>query len=148
VGIPLSGVNPRERPGLEIWDADGRSLFNEPTPEADSYGVGSTSRLKLRQEMADVGLHRLLGEEEPLADLSVDEAVCDELKYLDLASGRILSDLAGGRRREGDHGAAAAGAATRSRGFEPPAVVAISVEDLLALSGVHEFRIGARPVPL
>jgi hypothetical protein len=27
-------------------------------------------------------------------------------------------------------------------------VVAISVEDLLALCGVHEFRIGAAPLPL
>jgi hypothetical protein len=98
--------------------------------------------------MADVGLHRLLGEEEPLADLSVDETVCDELKHLDLASGRILTDLAGGGGREGDHRTAAGGAATRSGGFEPPAVVAISVEDLLALCGVHDIRIGAPRVPL
>ena len=93
-------------------------------------------------------LHRLLGEEEPLADLSVDEAVCDELQDLDLASGRILSDLARRRWCEGDHGAAAGRAATCSSRLEPAAVVAISVEDLLTLSGVHEFRIGAQRVPL
>ena len=93
-------------------------------------------------------LHRLLGEEEPLADLSVDETVCDELKHLDLASRRILSDFAGRGRRERNDCAAAARAATCGSRLEPAAVVPISVEDLLALSGVHEFRIGAAPLPL
>ncbi|MBM2822747.1 MAG: hypothetical protein HW413_1493, partial [Thermoleophilia bacterium] len=27
---------------------------NEPTPEANRYGVGSASRLKLREQMPDV----------------------------------------------------------------------------------------------
>ena len=98
--------------------------------------------------MANVRLHRLLGEEEPLADLSIDETVCDELKQLDLAGGRILSDLAGRGRRERNDRAAAARAATCGSGLEPAAVVPISVEDLLALSGVHEFRIGATSLPL
>jgi hypothetical protein len=98
--------------------------------------------------MADMGLHRLLGEEEPLADLSIDETVCDELKHLDLASRRILSDFAGRGRRERNDRAATARAATCSSGLEPAAMVSISVEDLLALSGVHEFRIGAAPLPL
>ena len=93
-------------------------------------------------------LHRLLGEEEPLADLSIDETVCDELKHLDLASRRILSDFASRGRRERNDRAAAARAATRGSRLEPAAVVPISVEDLLALSGVHEFRIGAAPLPL
>ena len=93
-------------------------------------------------------LHRLLGEEEPLADLSIDETVCDELKHLDLASRRILSDFAGRGRRERNDRAAAARAATSSSRFEPAAVVAVPIEDLLALSGVHEFRIGAAPLPL
>jgi hypothetical protein len=98
--------------------------------------------------MADMGLHRLLGEEEPLADLSVDETVCDELKHLDLASRRILSDFAGRGSRERNDRAAAARAATCGSGLEPTAVVPISVENLLALSGVHEFRIGAAVTPL
>jgi len=95
-----------------------------------------------------VGLHRLLGEEEPLADLSIDETVCDELKHLDLASRRILTDFAGRRRSEWNDRAAAARAATCGSRLEPTAVVPISVEDLLALSSVHEFRIGAVRVPL
>ena len=93
-------------------------------------------------------LHRLLGEEEPLADLSIDETVCDELKNLDLAGGRILSDLASRGRRKWDDRTAATRAATCGSCLEPAAVVPISVEDLIALSGVHEFRIGAAPLPL
>ncbi len=123
-------------------------LCNEPTPEADRYGVGSTSCLKLGEEMAHVGLHRLLREKQVLADLSVDEAVCNELQHLDLASGRILTDLARCGWRERDDRSAAPRATTCSRRLEASAVVAISVEDLLALSGVHEFGIGAVPVPL
>ena len=93
-------------------------------------------------------LHRLLGEEEPLADLSIDETVCDELEHLDLARRRILSDFASRGRGERDDRAAAGRAATCGSGLEPAAVIPIPVEDLLALSGVHEFRIGATPLPL
>jgi len=123
-------------------------LCNEPTPEADRYGVGSTSCLKLGEEMAHVGLHRLLREKQVLTDLSVDEAVCNELQHLDLASCRILTDLTRCGRRERDDRSATSRAAACSRRLEAPAVVAISVEDLLALCGVHEFRIGAAPLPL
>ena len=73
--------------------ADGWSSRNEPTPEADGYGVGSASCLKLRQEMADVRLDRLLRQEELLADLAVDEAVRDELEHLDLTRRRLLLEL-------------------------------------------------------
>jgi hypothetical protein len=123
-------------------------LCDEPTPEADSYGVGSTSCLKLRQQMAHVRLHRLLGEEQSLADLAIDETVCHELQHLDLAGGRILTDLAGRGRREWNDCAAAGRAATRSSRLEAAAVVAVSVQDLPALSGVHDFPIGAALVPL
>ena len=68
-------------------------LSNEPTPEANGYGVGSAARLKLRQQMADVRLDGLLREEEPLADLAVDETVGDELEDLDLARRRLLLEL-------------------------------------------------------
>jgi hypothetical protein len=123
-------------------------LANEPTPEADSYGVGSTSRLKLRQQMAHVRLDRFLREEESLSDLAVDETVCNELQHLDLAGRRILPDLARGRWGERDDRTPAGRAATGSSRLEAAAVVAVPVEDLLALSSVHEFRIGAANVPL
>lgn len=93
-------------------------------------------------------LHRLLGKEEPLADLSIDETVCDELEHLDLASRRILSDFASRGRRERNDRAAAGRAATCGSCLEPAAVIPIPVEDLLALSGVHEFRIGVAVTPL
>ena len=46
--------------------------------------------------MSDVGLHRLLREEETLADLPVHESVCDELQHFDLARSGILTDLTRG----------------------------------------------------
>ena len=76
---------------------------NEPTPIANSYGVGSAARLKLCEQMPDVRLHRLLREEEPLTDLAVHEAVCDELQHLDLPGGRLLRELTQNRRVERDH---------------------------------------------
>ena len=78
VGIPLSGVNPGGTARMEIgMQTD--ELRNEPTPEANRYGVGSTSCLKLRQQMADVRLDGFLGEEEPFADFAVHESVGNEL---------------------------------------------------------------------
>ena len=98
--------------------------------------------------MADVGLHGLFREEESFADLAVYEAVRDELQYLDLACGRVLADLARRRRRERDHRSTATRATPRRSRFEPAAVIAITVQDLLALSGVHGVGIGVHSVPL
>ena len=70
-------------------------LQNEPTPEANRYGVGSTSCLKLREQVPHVRLDRLLGEEEPLADLAVHETFGDELEHLDLARRRLLLEPRG-----------------------------------------------------
>ena len=98
--------------------------------------------------MAYVGLHRLFRQEEPFADLAIDEAVSDQLKDLDLASGWILSDLACGRGLERDDSAAPCGATARRSRFEASAVVAVTIEDLLALSGVHESGIGLACIPL
>ena len=69
-------------------------LRNEPTPEANRYGVGSAARLKLREQVAHVRLDRLLREEEALADLTVHESVGDELQNLDFTRSGILADLA------------------------------------------------------
>ena len=95
-----------------------------------------------------MALDRLLGEEEAVADLAVDEAVGDELQDLDLTRGRILSELTLDLGRKGDHGAMPARAATRSGRLEAAAVVAIPVEDLLTLCGVHDWGIGGPVVPL
>jgi hypothetical protein len=98
--------------------------------------------------MANVGLDGLLGQEEVLADLTIDESVCDELKDFDLSRGRILADLSRRRRRERDDCTAPARAASCRGRLEAAAVVPISVEDLLALGRVHESGIGARATPL
>ena len=98
--------------------------------------------------MANVRLHGLFREEEPFADLSVDETVCDELENLDLACGGILPDLTRGRRREWNDRAAASRAAPRRSRFEATAVIAVPIQDLFPLSGVHESGIGAAHVPL
>jgi len=85
VGIPLSGIRvvfgARRGNGPDRRDRvlTGALLRNEPTPEADRYGVGSAARLELREQVPDVGLDGLLRQEETLADLAVHEPVGDEL---------------------------------------------------------------------
>jgi hypothetical protein len=98
--------------------------------------------------VADVGFHGLFREEEPFADLSVDETVCDELEDLDLACGGILPDLTRRWRSEWNDRAAASRAASGRSRFEATAVVAVPIQDLFPLSGVHESGIGAADVPL
>ena len=98
--------------------------------------------------MADVRLHGLFREEKPFSDLSVDETVCDELEDLDLARGGILPDLTRRRGGEWNDRAAASRAAPRRSRFEATAVIAVPIQDLLPLCGVHESGIGAAQVPL
>ena len=98
--------------------------------------------------MANVRLHGLFREEEPFADLAVDETVCNELKNLDLACGGILPDLTRRRRRKWDDRAAASRAAPRRSRFEATAVIAVAIQDLFPLGSVHESGIGAEHVPL
>jgi hypothetical protein len=104
--------------------------------------------LKLRQQVANVRLHGLFREEEPFADLPIDETVCDKLEDLDLACRGILPDLTCGWRREWDDRAAASRAASRRSRFEATAVIAVPIQNLFPLSGVHESGIGAEHLPL
>ena len=92
--------------------------------------------------MADMRLHRLLRQEQTLADLTVDEAVGDELQHLDLASRRLLLERAN-RRLERDHLGASASTPTSRNLVELARVRQITAEDLLALSSVHAPGIGA-----
>jgi hypothetical protein len=96
----------------------------------------------------DVRLDGLLRKEETLADLTIDEAVRDELKNLDLSCRRILTDLPRRRRCEGDYRTATSRATPCGCSLESPAVIAIPVQDLSALSSVHVSGIGAAGVPL
>ncbi len=94
-------------------------------------------------------LDGFLGEEESLSDLAIDQAVRDELEDLDLARRRLLLELAkSGRRDERDHGPGPLRVPARSSSLESTAVVAVSVQDLFTLRGVHAMRIGARGIAL
>jgi len=103
--------------------------------------------LQLREQVAHVGLHRLLREEQPHADLAVHEAVGDQLKHLDLTRGRLLLELLQ-RAAEGNDLGAPPAAALRNR-VEAAAVVHVSRQDLFALCSVHRYRdIGLPTLPL
>ena len=94
-------------------------------------------------------LDRFLGEEESLSDLAIDQAVRNELEDLDLARRRLLLELPKSRRRgERDHGSRPLRIPARSSSLESTAVVAVSVQDLFTLRGVHAMRIGARGIAL
>ena len=110
--------------------------------------MGAAASLQLRQEMAHVRLDRLLGQEEPLTDLAVDETVGDELEDLDLAPRRLLLMFAQRRREREDRGTSAVTSAPRGSRLEAAAVTHISSHDLLALSCVHGSGIGLRRTAL
>jgi len=110
--------------------------------------VGSTSRLKLREQVPNVGLDRLLGEEEPLADLPVHQSIRHELEDLDLAGGWIGPSFPGGGWAEGDDRSVPPRASARRSRLEAAAVIAIPIQDLLTLRGVHECGIGVRTAVL
>ncbi len=114
-------------------------------PEASGYGVGSAARLQLREQVADVALHRLLAEEEPRSDLAVDQTVRDQLQHLDLPGRRLLPHL-GNRRGERDD--FSAGDAARRDGLEAARMLSVAAQDLVALCSVHVPSIGAAPAPL
>src|SRR5437016_427495 len=70
------------------------ALADDAAAEADGDRMGAGARLKLREDVPDVRLDRLLRQEEPLPDLAVHEAVRDQLKHLDLAHRGLLLELA------------------------------------------------------
>ena len=116
-------------------------LADDAAAEADGYGMGAGARLELREQVADVGLDRLLRQEEPLTDLPVHKAVRDQLKYLDLAHRRLLLQLAE-RALERDDLGARGGAPAGGDLLEAARMIRVPVQDLLALCGVHAWGIG------
>jgi hypothetical protein len=121
-------------------------LGDQAAPEAHGYRVGPRPRLQLGKQVAHVGLDGLLREEEPHADLAVDEAVRDQLEHLDLTRRRLLLELLQGAGERDYLGAAATPLCHR---VETAAVVDIAGQDLLALCSVHVTRrIGLATAPL
>ena len=69
-------------------------LADDPATEADRDGMRARAGLKLGKQVTYVGLHRFLGQEQPLSDLAVHEPLGDELQHLDLTHGGYLLELA------------------------------------------------------
>jgi len=137
------------RPPVEGYPQPGEkvlALGQKPTPEAHRYGVGSRPCLQLRKQVAHMGLHRLFAQEEALADFAVDQALRDQLQYLDLAGSRLLLELPHRRRKRDDLGAR--GPATRCRGVEPTRMVDVPAQNAFPLRSVHELAIDPVSSPL
>ncbi len=122
-------------------------LADDPAAEADGHRMRTRASLELRQQMAHMRFHRLLRQEQPLADLAVHKPVRDELQHFDLPARRLLLELAK-RALKRDH-VRPAGTTTPRRDFlEAARVGQITAEDLLALSSVHGPSIGRSTKPL
>ncbi len=98
--------------------------------------------------MADMGLDSLFGQEELLTDLAVHEPVRDQLKNFALPRSWFLFKLTHRRVRERNDGDRTTRPAPRRSCLKSAAVIAVAVEDLLALGSVHAIGIGAGPVRL
>ena len=111
-------------------------LQNEPTPEANRYGVGSAACLKLREQMAHVRLDRLLGQEErsPISRFTRPSATSWSTSI-----SRAVGSCSSSRSHGGVNGMTAP--RRPERAAPPPrrsgGVIAVPVQDLLALSSVH-----------
>jgi hypothetical protein len=114
-----------------------RRSGDQAASEAHCYRVGARAGLQLRKQVTHVGLDGLLGEEEPHADLAVDEAVRDQLKDFDLAGRRLLLQLLERAGERNDLGAAAASLRHR---VEAATVAHVSGQDFFALGSVHANR--------
>jgi hypothetical protein len=117
-------------------------LADKAAAEADRDRMGARTGLKLGQEVTHVALDGLLGQEEALADLAIDQSVGNELQNLDLAHRRLLLELTE-RRGERDDLSGAVRPPQRC-GFEAATMVHVAAQDLLALSSVHGPDIGLR----
>jgi hypothetical protein len=120
-----------------------RALFlgDQAAAETDGNRMGAGAGLELCQQVPHVRFHSLLREEEALADLPVDEPVGNELEYLELAARRLLLELLH-RAGERDYLAAAVASAPLRNRLETARVVAVAVQDLVALGSVHDWAIG------
>src|SRR5215475_5575945 len=120
-----------------------RALFlgDQAAAETDGHRMGARAGLELCQQVPHVGFHSLLGEEETLADLPVDEPVRDELEHLELAACRLLLELLE-RAGERNDLAAAVASALLCDFLEAARVIAVAVQDLVALGSVHDWAIG------
>ena len=120
-----------------------RALFlgDQAAAETDGNRMGAGAGLELCQQVPHVRFHSLLREEEALADLPVDEPVGDELEHFELPARRLLLELLH-RAGEWNYLSAAVASAPLGDSLETARVVAVAVQDLLALGSVHDWAIG------
>ena len=89
-----------------------------------------------------MALHRLFREEEAVADLAVDQALRDQLEYLDLAGSGLLLELSKGRGEGNDLRIALS--TPGGHCVKTTRVVHITGQDLFSLCSIHDNpRIGA-----
>ena len=89
-----------------------------------------------------MALHRLFREEEAVADLAIDQALRDQLEYLDLAGGGLLFELPEGGGERNDLRIALS--PPRGHRVKTTRVVDITGQDLFSLCSIHDNpRIGA-----
>ena len=69
-------------------------LADDPATEADRDGMGARPGLELGEQVTDVGLHRFLGQEQPLSDLAIHQTFGNQLQNLDLTHRGLLLELA------------------------------------------------------
>jgi hypothetical protein len=137
---PLAGVSC-------AWILGRSELADDAAAKADGDGMGARTRLQLREQMPDVRLDRLLRQEEPLADLTVHEALRDQLQHLDLPHGGLLLQFPK-RALERNHLAAGSRAPASGNLLEATRMIRVAGHDFLALSGVHAEGIGGTRYPL
>lgn len=111
------------------------NLGDQIAAKTNRYCVCARARLEFRQEVADVRFHGFLGQEEPLADLAIHEAVRDQLEHLELSPGRLLLELLERACERDDLGAVRT--SPRRDRLEAARMVAIPVQDVVPLSSVH-----------
>jgi hypothetical protein len=66
----------------EVW----RLPREEAAAKTDGHGVRSVSRAQLGTQVTHVGLHGLSGDDKPLGDLVILEALCDQLQDFEFAT--------------------------------------------------------------
>ena len=88
-----------------------------------------------------MALHGLFREEEPLADLAIDQALRDQLQNFDLTGGRLLLELAERSCERND--LCVALPPLRGHLVETTGMAHVSGQDLSALRSIHDApRIG------
>ena len=78
-----------------------RRCDDQPSLVGEDDRLAAVAQLELGEDAADVGLHRLLRDDEALRDLGVGQALGDEPQHLGLPRGELAEALPAARRGSG-----------------------------------------------